>query len=63
MLVDYFRYQTSTTARILNTIVSIQPKESAASGGETREQLVTRLVLAMQETLPSAYDPYHVIDR
>ncbi|XP_052128978.1 dynein axonemal heavy chain 8-like [Frankliniella occidentalis] len=51
-------YQTSMTTRTLSTIVSVQPKESSGGGGDTREQVVTRLVQGMQASLPSDYDGF-----
>lgn len=48
---------------MLDTIVSIQPKESSSGGAETREVVVERLVKDMQSKLPANYDPYEVKDR
>lgn len=57
------RYQSNTASRMLFTIVSIQPKESAAGGGETRESLVARLAQEMLDKLPPNYDFFEVKDR
>jgi dynein heavy chain len=53
-------YQTNRTLEILDTIISVQPKESAVSGGETREATVTRFVNDMLERLPPPYDEFEV---
>ncbi|XP_062548437.1 dynein axonemal heavy chain 8 [Armigeres subalbatus] len=56
-------YQSNTTQEILDTIVSIQPKESSGGGGETREATVARLVTDMLTKVPAPYDPYAVKER
>ncbi|XP_044272703.1 dynein axonemal heavy chain 8 [Tribolium madens] len=56
-------YQTNTIASMFYTMVSIQPKEAGAGGGETREDAVTRQAKEMLEKLPSNYDPYEVKER
>lgn len=56
-------YQTNTTDLVLDTIISVQPKESSGGGGETRESFVTRLVNEMLKKLPADYDPFEVKDR
>ncbi|XP_058453053.1 dynein axonemal heavy chain 8 [Malaya genurostris] len=56
-------YQSNTTKEILDTIVSIQPKESSGGGGETREATVARLVNDMLLKVPIPYDPYAVKER
>ncbi|EDS37982.1 ciliary dynein heavy chain 5 [Culex quinquefasciatus] len=56
-------YQSNTTKEILDTIVSIQPKESAGGGGETREATVARLVHDMLSKVPAPYDPFAVKER
>lgn len=53
-------YQTNNTMEILDTIISVQPKESAVSGGESREATVTRLVNDMLLRLPPPYDEFEV---
>lgn len=45
---------------MLETIVSIQPKDSGGSGGETRESVVYRLSDDMLEKLPEDYVPHEV---
>lgn len=56
-------YQTNRTKEILDTIISVQPKESAGSGGETREAFVTRQVNEMLSKLPQPYDEFEVKER
>ncbi|XP_052892579.1 dynein axonemal heavy chain 8 [Anopheles moucheti] len=56
-------YQSNTTKEILDTILSIQPKESSGGGGETREVTVARMVHDMLGKVPPPYDPYAVKER
>ena len=56
-------YQTNKTIEILDTIISVQPKESSGSAGETREAAVTRLVNEMLSRLPQPYDEFEVKQR
>lgn len=56
-------YQTNKTKEILDTIMSVQPKESTGSGGETRESTVTRQVNEMLSRLPLPYDEFAVKER
>ncbi|XP_071450018.1 dynein axonemal heavy chain 8 [Hetaerina americana] len=56
-------YQTNTTIELLDTIVSIQPKESSGGGGESRESVVARAAQEMLDKLPKNYDPHHVKER
>ncbi|OXB57017.1 hypothetical protein ASZ78_015603 [Callipepla squamata] len=53
-------YQTNLANETLNTIVSIQPKDSSTGGGETREAVVQRLADEMLEKLPPDYSPHEV---
>ncbi|XP_040521760.1 dynein axonemal heavy chain 5 isoform X2 [Gallus gallus] len=53
-------YQTNLANETLNTIVSIQPKDSSTGGGETREAVVQRLADEMLEKLPPDYNPHEV---
>ncbi|XP_064014378.1 dynein axonemal heavy chain 8 [Pogoniulus pusillus] len=56
-------YQSNTAADVLDTITNIQPKESGAGPGETREAIVYRLAEDMLEKLPPDYIPHKVKDR
>lgn len=54
-------YQTNTAKTVLDTILSIQPKESSGgSGGETREAVVYRIAQDMLDKLPPDYIPHEV---
>lgn len=58
------RYQSSTTSELLDTIMNIQPKESAGDeGGESRESVVARQATEMLSKLPKDYDPFEVKER
>jgi len=56
-------YSTNTANTMLSTIVSIQPKDSGGSGGETRESVVYRLADDMLEKLPPDFKPHEVKER
>ena len=45
---------------VLETIMSIQPKDSSGSGGETRESKVSKMAMDMLEKLPCDYIPHEV---
>jgi dynein heavy chain len=45
---------------ILDTIMSIQPKEGGAGAGETRESVVFRMAEDMLDKLPVDYKPHEV---
>jgi dynein heavy chain len=54
-------YQTNTAKNVLDTILSIQPKESGGgNAGETRESVVYRIAQDMLDKLPTDYIPYEV---
>ncbi|KAL5021561.1 hypothetical protein ScPMuIL_000716 [Solemya velum] len=53
-------YQSKTAKSILDTIVSIQPKDSSGGGGETREAVVHRLCDDMLDKLPNDYVEFEV---
>ncbi|CAB3256562.1 unnamed protein product [Arctia plantaginis] len=56
-------YQRNTVQDLLDTILSIQPKESAGGGGETREASVYRQTKEMLEKVPPNFDPHEVKER
>lgn len=45
---------------ILDTILSVQPKEGGSQGGETRESIVYSLAEDMLEKLPPQYNSFEV---
>ncbi|CAH1269411.1 DNAH5 [Branchiostoma lanceolatum] len=54
----------STVAKdVLDTILSIQPKDSSGGVGETREAIVYRMADDMLDKLPKDYIPFEVKDR
>ncbi|XP_045497912.1 dynein axonemal heavy chain 8 [Colias croceus] len=56
-------YQRNKTQELLDTILSIQPKESSSGGGETREASVYRQSKEMLEKVPPNFDPHEVKER
>ncbi|XP_046324256.1 dynein axonemal heavy chain 5 isoform X2 [Marmota monax] len=56
-------YQSKLAKDVLDTILSIQPKDSSGGGDETRETVVARLADDMLEKLPPDYSPYEVKER
>lgn len=57
------RYQSKTAKSILDSILSIQPKDAGSGGGETRESVVYRLADDMLDKLPPDYVPFEVRER
>ncbi|XP_015833540.2 dynein axonemal heavy chain 5 isoform X3 [Tribolium castaneum] len=53
-------YQINTAKGILDTILSVQPKEGGSQGGETRESVVYSLAEDMLEKLPKQYNSFEV---
>ena len=53
-----FRYQSNLAKDVLDTILSIQPKDSGGGGGETREALVYRISDEMLSKLPEDFLPH-----
>ncbi|XP_013776527.1 dynein heavy chain 5, axonemal-like [Limulus polyphemus] len=56
-------YQINTVKEVLNTILSVQPKDTSSQGGETREAVVYRMANDMLNKLPPDYVPYEVKKR
>nr|XP_026487863.1 dynein heavy chain 8, axonemal-like [Vanessa tameamea] len=56
-------YQRNLTQELLDTILSIQPKESSSGGGETREASVYRQSKEMLDKVPPNFDPHEVKER
>ncbi|XP_058454765.1 dynein axonemal heavy chain 5 [Malaya genurostris] len=53
-------YQINTAKGILDTILSVQPKEGGGGGGETRESIVCQLANDMLRKLPQQYVAFEV---
>uniref|UniRef100_A0A8C4TXL7 Dynein axonemal heavy chain 5 n=1 Tax=Falco tinnunculus TaxID=100819 RepID=A0A8C4TXL7_FALTI len=56
-------YQSKLSKDVLDTILSIQPKDSSGGGVETREAVVARLADDMLEKLPADYVPFEVKEK
>lgn len=48
---------------MLDIIISVQPKEAAVVGAESREVVVTRQAKEMLEKVPELYDMFEVKER
>ena len=53
-------YQTNMAQEVLGTIVDIQPKDSSGGGGESREDVVTRMCNEFLEKMPPDFVPHEV---
>jgi len=49
-------FMTQETHRMLTTIQSLQPRDSGGGGGETSDQMVTRIAISIQNELPETLD-------
>lgn len=56
-------YQSNTTQSVLDTIISVQPKESTGNVSESREAVVARLAADMLTKVPPEYSPVFVRSR
>ncbi|XP_071095783.1 dynein axonemal heavy chain 8-like [Haliotis cracherodii] len=56
-------YQTNLANSVLETVMSIQPKDTGGGGGETRESVVYKQADDMLEKLPRDYIPHEVKER
>ncbi|RLU26152.1 hypothetical protein DMN91_002318 [Ooceraea biroi] len=56
-------YQSNTTQTVLDTIISLQPKEAGVVDAEPREVVVTRQAKEMLEKIPAVYDMFEVKER
>jgi len=56
-------YQSNSAKGMLNTILDIQPKDSASGGGETREAIVYRSAAEFLEKLPPAFVAHRIKER
>lgn len=63
IFLNLFSYQRSKTQDLLDTILSIQPKESSSGGGETREASVYRQSKEMLDKVPPNFDPHEVKEK
>ena len=54
------RYQSNMAKEVLDTIMSIQPKDSSGGTGETRESTVYQIADDMLNKLPPDYIPHEV---
>ena len=59
-LIYFCRYQSNMAKEVLDTIMSIQPKDSGGGSGETRESVVHHMAGEMLEKLPPDYVPHEV---
>ena len=60
LVISALSYQSNLAKSCLDTILSIQPKDSSGGGGETREAVVQRLADDMLDKLPENYIAHEV---
>ena len=60
LVVSALSYQSNLAKSCLDTILSIQPKDSSGGSGETREAVVQRLADDMLDKLPENYIAHEV---
>jgi len=60
LVVCALSYQSNLAKSCLDTILSIQPKDSSGGSGETREAVVQRLADDMLDKLPENYIAHEV---
>ncbi|KAL0250960.1 hypothetical protein GEMRC1_000174 [Eukaryota sp. GEM-RC1] len=53
-------FRSSQCVTILSTILSVQPKDSATGGSETREEVAERMAHDILRNLPADFDPIEV---
>lgn len=53
-------YQSNLAKDVLDTIINIQPKDSAGGSGETRESVVRRMADELLSKLPADYVHHEV---
>jgi len=61
--INDFSHQINTAKGILDTILSVQPKQGGSQGGETRESVVYHLADDMLKKLPKQYKDFEVNGR
>lgn len=60
LIVCCFMWNSIPHSGILDTILSVQPKEGGGGGGETRESIVYQLAEDMLRKLPPQYNAFEV---
>jgi len=56
-------FQRQSAKRVLDTILDMQPKDSAGTGGETRETVVYKMSQELITKCPPEYNPHEVRER
>ena len=60
-VIYYLRYHINTSKSILQTILSMQPRDGGQTSGESREAIVYRLAQDMLDKLPQDYVQHEVM--